>query len=224
MRKNKIIGLMRKQIPLLFLITVSNLLFIGCNNGGSENKSELADTTKVLVGDSAEVAGEQTDLNSLLMTADDQVRIFNQSNDVKQIYFQFKFVRGKGMTLIATGVDKKGNVIAGSNPIELQIIPKTRINLPQNGLFTTQIVTRGNVKELYGLPSLGKDEVIDDTVFRNIRFTPLPVLGGGNAVFYAITIDPQTATEPYKMNMTGQILTNPSPPAKPCEESCDADN
>lgn len=198
-----------------------SLLFIiqSCNSNPDNGKEDKESKEKMETSAQAAPASN-IDLNNLILSADTLKKLFNKNNNVKELVFQFEYRGADGWGLSVSGTDKKGAIITG--PYSLKIIPGTATPMKSGSVITNQTLRRGDLKRFLNLTgSIGKDRLIDDADFVSILITPSPVLGDNNAVFFILTKMPASPIAPYKQNAVGQIITNPCPPAKPCEGECD---
>lgn len=207
-------------LSALFIFSIL-LTSFSCNNDSGKPKEKKETTTDTSPKKEANNKLDgATDLNQLILPAETLVNLFASNNNVKELVFQFEFRGNDGWGLSVRGTDKKGAVITG--PYSLDIIPDTKSPIPVGATITNQSVKRGAMKEFLGLRGIiKKDKIINDTDFVDIRITPSPVLGENNSVFFILTKMPGAAILPYKADAEGQIITNPSPPAKPCDSGCD---
>lgn len=212
-------------LTLVSLFLVFVFLIQSCNGNADKSKEddqnkEKMETTTSEVSEKVAPDDATIDLNSLVLSADTLKMIFNKNNNIKELIFQFEYRGADGWGLSVSGTDKKGATITG--PISLKIIPGTATPIAPGSVITNQSLRRGDIKRFLNLTgSIGKDKIIEDSNFVSIRITPSPVLGENNAVFFILTKMPSAPVAPYKMSAAGQVITNPCPPAKPCENDCD---
>ncbi len=223
----------RTTVPVylagLFLIAI---LTGSCNNSGKKTTS--ADSTVIAdSGSTQKVSTETTDnlktLQTVRMTKQNFMDVFQTSssdNDIKMIYFELDIVSSGYYGLRAYGADKDGNRETGDFDLQTVATGQTLQFDPGEHGYTQQL-TRGNVKAFLGVAT-GTDTYIKENQFKNeVWLTPCTMKdeNGETLIYFRVTEPPQGAEivcpEERTVNERGSISTNPSPPAKPCEDNCE---
>jgi hypothetical protein len=128
----------------------------------------------------------------------------------KKLIVQFADSNGTntGLSLVAYGAKENGTVTTGPKGFTVLSNAPTTFNGPN--ILGNQELTLKSIKTILGLRKKGGS--IDAKDFKSLQFVPLK--DGSNHIYYAVT----------RLGMKeadGAALTNPSPPAPPCENGCD---
>lgn len=208
------------------------ILTCSCNNSGK--KTTTSDSTVVTDSVNIEkVSAEPTDnlrtLRTVRMTKQNFMDVFqtaSSDNNIKMIYFELDIVSSGIYGLRAFGADRDGNRETGD--FDLQTVadaPVLQFDPGEHGY--TQQLTRGNVKAFLGVAT-GTDTYIRAQDFKNeVWLSPCTMKdeNGETLIYFRVTEPPQGAEivcpEERTVNERGSISTNPSPPAKPCEDNCE---
>ena len=204
---------------------VSSLLFTGalisifamtsCNNS-SKGKKEDKDTT-VQKGDTENLAARTFKLHRYKLTKSQLDTLLND-NYCKEIKFFFYEINKNEFSLRAVAED--GNENQRGYTVNLSIEPNTDTLFSIDANRNAQYLTRGALKGLWNLNGeRGKPTRIDPANHSNIILVPLGKLEPKtNSVMFAVFVDGVQI-----LITAGTTITNPSPPAKPCEEyqGCD---
>jgi hypothetical protein len=217
---------------------------MACNNNKSEKKTE-SDTTmikpdtvqansdelKINIDAEADepdstaatkdAQGFKYKVNSFTLSGDQQRYLFDNKK-VKQIKFKFSKIKTEENGTVIYGLKAYGVYGDGLDLRKTDAISLTATT--DEFTFTdkthrNQRLTRGDFRIFYDLPA--STDPIPSATFVNLLFTPTIIAGSENHVRFRVTRAPTAITTKFKMNVTGDIITNPSPPADPCLNLCD---
>jgi hypothetical protein len=197
-----------KKILLFFAVALSIGFLFSCNNNKSSNGGESTVTPPVTDTSNHVMAAQANSFCTLKLDSADLVVLLTDK-DTKKLLLQFT---DDGIStcvgLTAYGAKKDNVVTAAPKALTALANPSTSFN--GSVILGNQELTLKGIKTILGLPhSSGK---IDPTKLKSLQFVPLR--DGNNHIYYAVT----------KLGMSeadGSALTNPSPPAPPCENGCD---
>ena len=204
---------------------LSSLLFTGafisifamtsCNNSSNGNKEDK-DTT-VQKGDTVNLAAKTFKLHRYKLTKS-QLDTLLKENNAKEIRFTFYEIDKNEYSLRAVAED--GNENERSEEVDLSIVPNTDTLFSNSANRNNQYLTRGALKGVWGLASeRGKPTRINPSKHSDIILVPLGKLEPeSQSVRFAVFVDGVQI-----LITAGTTLTNPSPPARPCEENEECD-
>jgi hypothetical protein len=218
------------------------VIFTNCNNSGDSKKTVDTTTAKV---DTPQVSNQipKTDtvplkfvdgsvFYTVRITPDDFKNIFESnsgSNDVKQVYFEHRSVGG-GYALKATGALGEGSNT--TDTYDLQVVQGGNTIPYQSTIYVAggQQLTRGEVKYFFKKATESNREagIYLDQPIDGKRFTSevwlTPCVYDDTLVYMAtFPADPAPACGRKKKTRKSFVViyTNPSPPARPCDNACD---
>ena len=206
-------------LKILFFVIIAS--FSSCNNEKSKEPVDKPTLDQQNPPPQVEAFNGPRFLTLHFDTAQLKPLFEKAGHNVRKIIFQYESRPGNVWGLKAYGARQNNVIVTG--PISLNVIPgEDTVMLPQNAVLATMELSRGQFKELYGLNRGNKKERVDEKKMKHLRFTPSPVLGKDNAVFYIVTFLNVQPAVPAKPFTEGQTFTNPTPPGKPCDDaSCD---
>jgi hypothetical protein len=206
----------KKLSSLLFTgALISIFAMTSCNNS-SKGKKEDKDTT-VQKGDTENLAARTFKLHRYKLTKN-QLDTLLKDNNAKEIRFSFYQIGKDEYSLRAVAED--GNKNERSEQVDLSVLPNTDTLFSNTANRNDQYLTRGALKGVWGLTAeRGRSTRIDPSKYSDIILVPLGKLEPeSQSVRFAVFVDGVQI-----LITAGTTITNPSPPAKPCEEyeGCD---
>jgi hypothetical protein len=215
------------------------VMVFSCNNSKSGKKTDkdttiVADTNNSAMKDQTtkdygidSAAAALTDINgpmdipSYTLTAAEQQRLFAAANSR---HLKFKMDRqnvgGTQQWVLVVFSTRGGDLERHMEKVELQPSANT-YHFDAGYTLSKQRVNRGHMKDFYGdRGTIGHDVPIS-VPFQDIVFTPIADPRNAGKVCFRVNFATKLITTAYKTNAEGDILTNPSPPARPCEALCD---
>lgn len=201
----------------IFLIAsfVAFFSMTSCNNNSSAKKDEK-DTTQKKEEPIAPAAKTFT-LHRYKLTKS-QLDTLLKDNYAKEIRFSFFELSKNEYGLKAVAED--GNKNENSEEVKLSVVPNSDTLFSDNANRNDQYLTRGALKGVWGLAGeRGKPTRINPSKYSDIILVPVGKLEPkSQSVMFAVFVDGVQI-----LITAGSTYTNPSPPAKPCEEyeGCD---
>lgn len=206
-------------------IIMSAFLIGSCNSSG--DKKEVADSSIVkdssIVDSTSQKISAVITLRTVAMTSQNFIQVFTSNrpeSQVEMIYFQ-NSISGTDNALEAHGADGYGQDLTAEIPLSIVADgPTLQFNSGENSY--DQQITLGNVRGFLGLRTGTRDPVPPGSFKAVVWLVPCTMIddNGETLVYYRIT-EPQNVTTcpaSREPNALGRMSTNPSPPAKPCNE------
>jgi len=197
---------------LLSVIAFFSLLIMhSCNN--DDKKAKDPDEVQ-----SADAISDETYVMKFKSTDIEAIFNYGTGNEVKQLIFTWKIYKKK-YALEVYGADEKGKSLTNDYSLEI-VQPPSPTKNPYKLKRNPQEITRGDIKNFLGL-ARGTPDTIPNGSFKDMYFRAGldqdPKHPGKNLMFlfYADDLTKLGAA------VAGAGVTKPSPPALPCDTSCD---
>lgn len=208
MKKKKTFLTSRNSLLSLFIISIS--LLLSCNNNkGPDKTNDNADTLTHKKDSSAQTVSSANSFCTLKLDSASLATLLSDNN-AKKILVQFIDSNSTSscLNMIAYGAKKDDTKTSG--PIGLVALSNPPTTFNGTVILGDQELTLKNIKTVLGLG--GGSGHINPAKLKDLQFVPLK--DGSNHVYYSVTVLGMTEA-------SGSALTNPSPPAPPCENGCD---
>lgn len=223
-------GLELKHSALLIQLMIIGLLFVliacmlSCNNKPAETTKPGTDTNAINTSSPNRLDDETFILR---LDSSDLVNIFKEGKNaghvIKALLFEWKTGKKKYL-LRVRGCSEKNSYI--TNPYDLAIVGTTSVGNGKNLIRNPQFITRGGLKDLFGIPTGTNTEIPDDK-FKTIYFQASTDENPNNIgkkylyLFYSTDLNNLNSLTGKGMFPVGTGYTNPSPPKPPCDGDCD---
>lgn len=204
------------QNLFLFSIFFILLLATGCNNDNDDKNWEREKIKEpvdhgTLRTDSSTSALTGYAFYTLQLDSQKLVELFGGNDDKKVTKLIFQVIdsnnAGNGLGLIAYGSKNNGEKVTG--PIGFTVLSNSPTTITGPVILGDQELTLGEIRKILSLKGKGK---LKPELFKTLRFVPLK--DGNNHLFYTVIQFGVTSFD-------GSGVTNPSPPATPCDSNCD---
>lgn len=196
-----------KKKKILWLVLGISILFSCSNNKPAGNTGESTVTPPIQGGSPKVIAPGNTFYTLKLDSASLATLLADNTTKKLIVQFTYKSSTDTALSLVAYGA--KTNNVKTTGPIALVPLSNPVTNYPAPVILGDQELSLKSIKNVLGMNGSGP---INASKLRAFQLVPLK--DGSNHIYYAVT----------KLGMTeadGAALTNPSPPAPPCENGCD---
>ena len=197
----------KKKNLLSILVTLTVGCLVSCNSKPSNGNGGPTVTPPVTQAGSTKAVAPGNTFYTLSLDSASLVQLLDK--DTKQLIVQFAYQNSSDTALSLVAYGAKSNNVKTTGPIALTPLSNPVTTYGSPVILGDQELTLKSIKTVLGLNGSGQIKAAD---LRSFKFVPLK--DGNNHIYYAVTKLGAAAN-------SGAAVTNPSPPAPPCEGGCD---